>query len=169
MIRATATATLLILLLIGGLTGAVAGSDDGTVAINGFVKPVSGATVSQGFGCTAFAFEAVAPNCPGGHWHSGIDLAAALGTPVRATAAGNVTVLLSVGGYGLHVVVDHGSGLTSLYGHLDSVAVHSGDVVAADEVIGALGSTGNSTGPHLHFEIQRDGIAEDPRGDLALP
>ena len=76
---------------------------------------------------------------------------------------------MSATGYGLHVIIDHDGGLSSLYGHLNSVLVESGDVVLAGEVIGTVGSTGNATGPHLHFEIRRDGIAEDPRLDVALP
>jgi murein DD-endopeptidase MepM/ murein hydrolase activator NlpD len=107
--------------------------------------------------------------CPGGHWHSGIDLAAARGTPVMATLPGTVTVILSPAGYGLHIVIDHGGGLSSLYGHLDTVLVTSGDFVIAGQVIGTVGSSGNATGPHLHLEIRRDGIAEDPLSDLALP
>jgi murein DD-endopeptidase MepM/ murein hydrolase activator NlpD len=67
------------------------------------------------------------------------------------------------------VVIDHGGGLSSLYGHLDTVLVTSGDLVTAAQVIGTVGSSGNATGPHLHFEIRRDGIAEDPLLDLALP
>ena len=72
-------------------------------------------------------------------------------------------------GYGNCIIIDHGGGLSSLYGHLDTVLVASGDLVLGGEVIGTVGSTGNATGPHLHFEIRRDGIAEDPRLDLALP
>ena len=86
-----------------------------------------------------------------------------------ATLPGTATVILSVTGYGLHVIIDHGGGLSSLYGHLDTVTIITGAYVAAGEVIGTVGSTGNATGPHLHFEIRRDGIAEDPRQDLALP
>jgi peptidoglycan DL-endopeptidase CwlO len=135
----------------------------------GFVTPLAHAWISQGFGCTSFAFEPVDRACPGGHWHSGIDLAAARGTPVRATLPGIVTVIVSATGYGLHVVIDHGGGLSSLYGHLDTVLVNSGDDVVVGQVIGTVGSSGNATGPHLHFEIRRDGIAEDPRLDVALP
>jgi murein DD-endopeptidase MepM/ murein hydrolase activator NlpD len=86
-----------------------------------------------------------------------------------ATLPGVVTVIVSATGYGLHVVIDHGGGLSSLYGHLDTVLVASGDLVTVGDVIGTVGSSGNATGPHLHFEIRRDGIAEDPRLDLALP
>jgi murein DD-endopeptidase MepM/ murein hydrolase activator NlpD len=86
-----------------------------------------------------------------------------------ATLPGIATVVISATGYGLHVIIDHGGGLSSLYGHLNTVTVTTGDYVEAGEVIGTVGSTGNATGPHLHFEIRRDGIAEDPRQDLALP
>jgi len=136
---------------------------------SGFRAPVTGAVVTQAFGCTAYVFEAPQPACPSGHWHSGIDLAAPSGRPVRATLPGRVMVVHSAGGYGLHVVIDHGAGLSSLYGHLSEVLVPDGALVEAGASIGAVGSTGNSTGPHLHFEIRRDGIAEDPRLDAALP
>jgi murein DD-endopeptidase MepM/ murein hydrolase activator NlpD len=86
-----------------------------------------------------------------------------------ATLPGIATVYVSATGYGLHVIIDHGGGLSSVYGHLNTVLVASGDLVTAGEIIGTVGSTGNATGPHLHFEIRRDGIAEDPRLDLVLP
>jgi murein DD-endopeptidase MepM/ murein hydrolase activator NlpD len=154
--------------LCGGaaLAGAaIAGTASGVA----FVKPVAHAWISLGFGCTSFSFEPVDLACPGGHWHSGVDLAAARSTPVVATLPGIATVVLSATGYGLHVIVNHGGGLTSVYGHLDTVVITSGEYVLAGQVIGTVGSSGNATGPHLHFEIRRDGIAEDPRQDLALP
>jgi peptidoglycan DL-endopeptidase CwlO len=168
-IRVFAILTALITIaLCGGAalaSGAVASDPGGAT----FVKPLTHSWISQGFGCTSFAFEPVDLACPGGHWHSGIDLAAARGTPVMATLPGIVSVFVSATGYGLHVIIDHGGGLTSLYGHLSTVLVETGDVVLAGEVIGTVGSSGNATGPHLHFEIRRDGIAEDPRLDVALP
>jgi murein DD-endopeptidase MepM/ murein hydrolase activator NlpD len=145
--------------------GAIAGTASGVA----FVKPLAHAWVSLGFGCTGFSFEPVDLACPGGHWHSGVDLAAARGTPVEATLPGIATVILSATGYGLHVIIDHGGGLTSLYGHLAAVVITSGEYVLAGQVIGMVGSSGNATGPHLHFEIRRDGIPEDPRQDLTLP
>ncbi len=168
MIRAIAALTTLIGV---GLCGGTALASGATLDRAGstFVKPVAHAWISQGFGCTSFAFEPVDHACPGGHWHSGVDLAAARGTPVAATLPGIVTVIVSPTGYGLHVVIDHGGGLSSLYGHLDTVLVVSGDDVVGGQVIGTVGSSGNATGPHLHFEIRRDGIAEDPRLDVALP
>jgi murein DD-endopeptidase MepM/ murein hydrolase activator NlpD len=167
-IRAIATSTAAVAMLLSGGT-AVAGVALDDAAPGAFVKPVSGAWISQGFGCTSFDFEPVDRGCPSGHWHSGVDLACTRGTPVRATLAGVALVTASLSGYGLHVVVDHGGGLTSLYGHLDTVAVSTGTYVDAGTVVGTVGSTGNSTGAHLHFEIRRDGVAEDPRLDMALP
>jgi murein DD-endopeptidase MepM/ murein hydrolase activator NlpD len=160
--------TLITLGLCGGTAAASAAVGSGDPGV-GFVKPLAHSSVSQRFGCTSFAFEPVDRACPGGHWHSGIDLASARGTPVMATLPGSVTVIVSASGYGLHVVIDHGGDLSSLYGHLDTVLVTSGAFVIAGQVIGTVGSSGNATGPHLHFEIRRDGIAEDPLWDLALP
>jgi murein DD-endopeptidase MepM/ murein hydrolase activator NlpD len=150
-----------------GLAAAGAGAlRDGVPSGGGFIAPVDGAAVSQPYGCTALAIEPPTRLCAQGHFHSGLDLAAPAGTPVRATLAGVAHVLLSPGGYGLHVVVDHGAGLTSLYAHLAAAFVDDGAAVAIGEVIGAVGSSGNSTGPHLHFEIRRDGLPEDPSLDL---
>jgi len=170
MIRMVAVATGAITVLLCGGTAAA-----GVVVMpahpvgSGFVRPVDRARITQGFGCTTFSFEPVDAGCPGGHWHSGIDLAAPTGAPVYATQSGVAQVVWSASGYGLHVVIDHGGGLSSLYGHLSSVAVLSGEYVDAGQVVGAVGSSGNSTGPHLHFEIRRDGIPEDPRDDVNLP
>jgi Peptidase family M23 len=146
------------------------GAVDASLALSGdWVRPVDGAVVTQQFGCTPYGFEPLDPSCPSGHIHTGIDLAVPLGTPVRAAMPGIAHVIASTTGYGLHVVLDDGDGLTTLYAHLESVAVLDGDDVDAGDVIGAAGSTGNSTGPHLHFEVRRDGIPEDPTLDVALP
>lgn len=157
--RALDTVSLLRAALQGGGAGAAAG----------WTRPVEAAWVSQPFGCTLYANEPSDRACPSGHIHTGIDLAVPLGTPVRATLDGIVHVVVSMAGYGLHVIVDHGDGLTTLYAHLSAVTVAEGDAVAAGDVIGRAGSTGNSTGPHLHFEVRRDGIPEDPTLDVALP
>lgn len=126
------------------------------------VWPLSPFAVTQPYGCTWLVLEPAAPLCPGGHFHTGLDLAAPSGTPVRAAAAGVVRVAESPVGYGLHVVVHHGFGLVTLYGHLAAVTVHSGESVDAGSVVGDVGSSGTSTGPHLHFEVCRDGRAVDP-------
>ena len=133
------------------------------------LTPLPGAVRTQGFGCTAFELEPAAPACPGGHFHSGLDLAGPRpGTPVLAAAGGLVAaVASSPGGYGLHVVLDHGHGLTTLYAHLLGTEVAAGELVARAQPIGRLGSTGNSTGAHLHFEVRTGGRPADP--ELYLP
>ena len=94
--------------------------------------------------------------------HTGIDFRAALGTPARATAGGTVIAADYNGGYGNMVEIDHGNGVTTRYGHLSSIGVSVGQVVARGAVIGETGSTGRSTGPHLHYEVRVDGAAIDP-------
>jgi murein DD-endopeptidase MepM/ murein hydrolase activator NlpD len=168
-IRAVVAITAVVGIGLCGGTALAGGGVAGTASGVAFVKPLAHSWISQGFGCTSFSFEPIDLACPGRHWHSGIDLAAARGTPVMATLPGIATVILSATGYGLHVIIDHGGGLSSLYGHLDTVLIETGDAVMAGEVIGTVGSTGNATGPHLHFEIRRDGIPEDPRLDVSLP
>ena len=169
MTRAVGAVTAAIAVLLAITTGGAEVVLQTPDAAGAFVRPITGAWISQGFGCTSVSLEAVDRACPGGHWHSGIDLAAATGTPVAATAAGIAHVIDSASGFGLHVVIDHGGSLQSLYGHLSAVDVVDGQAVAGGQLIGAVGSTGNSTGSHLHFEIDRNGIAEDPRGLVALP
>lgn len=95
--------------------------------------------------------------------HHGLDIAVAEGTPIRTAGAGRVVRAEVADGYGNLVVVDHGGGLETRYAHLREIGVREGDVVAAGQVVGAAGSTGNSRGPHLHFEVRRDGHAVDPR------
>jgi len=168
-VRVIVVATCAAAVLMGGGAAAAGVALGAAEASGSWVKPVEGAAISQGFGCTPAVFEPVDPSCPGGHRHDGVDLAVAWGAPVRAPLAGVAQVLNSAGGYGLHVVLDHGAGLVTLFGHLSSVGVATGEPVGAGEVIGAVGSTGNSTGPHLHFEVRRDGIPEDPRLDVELP
>jgi len=98
--------------------------------------------------------------------HTGIDIGAGYGAPVHAAAAGSVVVAGPVSGYGNAVVVDHGNGLATLYGHLSRIGVRVGSRVGRGQTIGAVGNTGNSTGPHLHFEVRVDGMPVDPMGYL---
>lgn len=98
----------------------------------------------------------------GSTWHEGIDIGAALGTPIAAAGAGTVIFAGWNGGYGNMVEIDHGNGLTSLYAHMDSIMTSLGQTVSAGQIIGTVGSTGNSTGPHLHFGLYQDGVAIDP-------
>lgn len=94
--------------------------------------------------------------------HTGIDFRAPSGFPARATAGGTVITAEWTGGYGNMVEIDHGNGVTTRYGHLSEIDVTVGQVVAKDAVIGHTGSTGRSTGPHLHYEVRVDGAAIDP-------
>ena len=101
-----------------------------------------------------------------GRMHEGIDLGAAYGTPIAAAAAGTVIYAGWLGGYGNLTVIDHGGGLSTAYGHQSSIGVSVGQQVAQGEIIGNVGSTGHSTGPHLHFEVRVNGQAVDPLGYL---
>ena len=94
--------------------------------------------------------------------HSGLDLRAKTGTPARATAGGVVVTAGVSGGYGNLVEIDHGNGLSTRYGHLSAILVSEGQTVAANEIIGRVGTTGRSTGPHLHYEVRIDDEATDP-------
>jgi murein DD-endopeptidase MepM/ murein hydrolase activator NlpD len=94
--------------------------------------------------------------------HAGLDLVAPAGTPIYATADGRVLRAGPAGGYGNMVEIQHADGLVTRYGHMQSIAVEAGQEVTAATVIGQLGSTGVSTGPHLHYEIRRAEEAVDP-------
>ena len=100
-------------------------------------------------------------------WHAGLDIAAPAGDPVAACWDGTVTYAGTKGGYGNVVEVTHAGGWKSVYGHLRSASVKAGDAVTAGEKIAEVGSTGRSTGPHLHFELRRDGETVDPKAMLA--
>jgi murein DD-endopeptidase MepM/ murein hydrolase activator NlpD len=95
--------------------------------------------------------------------HTGIDFRGDTGDPIRATAAGTVTIAGPSGGYGKMVEIDHGHGLATRYGHLSEIDVMVGDTVRAGAIVGELGSTGRSTGPHLHYEVRVKGEAVDPQ------
>ncbi|HEY8811923.1 MAG TPA: M23 family metallopeptidase [Candidatus Dormibacteraeota bacterium] len=125
------------------------------------LEMVPGAVVTQRFGCTSFELEPVQPACPGGHFHSGIDLAAPAGTPVLAPRGG-VARVGEGGPCGIHVVIRHGGGIETLYCHLSEAAVADGQRVAAGQRIGSIGASGLTTGPHLHFEVHSDGRPVDP-------
>ena len=104
----------------------------------------------------------------GGEGHSGLDMGAPKGTPIQAARSGVVSYVKDSGssGYGYHVVIDHGDGMVTLYGHCSKVYVRSGQTVQQGEVIAAVGSTGRSTGNHLHFEVRINGSAKNPRNYL---
>lgn len=130
-----------------------------------FTNPLPGAMLTQRFGPSDLVFE---PPYGGYlHFHTGIDVSTAAGTPVLAAADGTVVLAgFNTGGYGNYIVIAHGGGLDTLYGHLDSIAVRQGQAVSRGQPIGAEGSTGNSTGAHLHFEVRRNGAPVDPAAYL---
>jgi murein DD-endopeptidase MepM/ murein hydrolase activator NlpD len=136
--------------LPSGPSGSVA---VGAPSSSGLVWPVNGA-ITSGFG----------PRW--GRMHEGLDIAGGSGTPIAAAAGGTVIVAGPQGGYGNLVVVDHGGGLSTAYAHLSSIAVSTGQAVGQGTVVGGMGTTGNSTGVHLHFEVRVNGGAVNPLGYL---
>jgi murein DD-endopeptidase MepM/ murein hydrolase activator NlpD len=101
-----------------------------------------------------------------GRLHAGIDIAAPTGTPIRAADSGTVRLAGSVGGYGNYTCIQHTGSLSTCYGHQSSIGVSVGQGVRQGQTIGAVGNTGNSTGPHLHFETRINGNPVDPMGYL---
>ena len=129
-----------------------------TLALVPYRKPVVGEVeFTSGFGVRSDPFLGRPA------MHTGLDFRAATGDPVRATANGKVASSGWAGGYGRMVEIDHGNGLSTRYGHLSEIDVKVGDVVKIGQVIGLVGSTGRSTGPHLHYETRIDGEAVDPQ------
>lgn len=94
--------------------------------------------------------------------HNGVDIASPIGTPIKAPAGGKVVFAGRSGGYGNTVVLQHGYGISTLYGHLSQINVKQGETVKRGDVVGELGTSGYSTGPHLHYEVSVDGIPDDP-------
>jgi murein DD-endopeptidase MepM/ murein hydrolase activator NlpD len=99
-------------------------------------------------------------------FHTGLDIGAPMGSTVTATAAGTVIYAAWYGGYGNAIIIDHGNGVSSLYGHLSQIFVSDHQEIQQSQAIGAVGSTGRSTGPHLHFEIRINGQPVDPASRL---
>jgi murein DD-endopeptidase MepM/ murein hydrolase activator NlpD len=135
------------------IRSAQSGQTDGTPSSSGLIWPVSG-PVTSGFGMRW------------GRMHEGIDIAAASGTPIHAAAGGTVIWAGWLGGYGNLVVIDHHNSLATAYGHQSAIATAVGASVSQGQVIGYVGTTGHSTGPHLHFEVRVNGEPVDPLGYL---
>ena len=125
------------------------GRTDAKVSGSGMVWPAGG-PVTSGFGVRW------------GRMHTGIDIGAPAGAPVAAAKGGTVIMAGFNGGYGNTVIIDHGDGLSTLYAHLSRIATGDGEVVKQGQPIGSVGSTGNSTGAHLHFETRIGGSAQNP-------
>jgi murein DD-endopeptidase MepM/ murein hydrolase activator NlpD len=129
-----------------------------TLSLVPYRKPVIGnVEFSSGFGVRSDPFLGRPA------MHTGLDFRASTGDPVRATANGKVVNAGWAGGYGRMVEIDHGNGLSTRYGHLSEIGVKVGEQIKIGQVIGAVGSTGRSTGPHLHYETRIDGDAVDPQ------
>ena len=116
-----------------------------------FMKPVSGYIITSPYGYRSSGF------------HTGLDMAVSTGTPVYAAASGTVTFAGYKGSYGYLVIIDHGNGYQTYYAHCSALYVSAGQSVAQGQNISAVGSTGNSTGPHLHFEIRYNGRTLNPQ------
>lgn len=128
----------------------------GTMSTFPDMWPVKGGTISSAYG------SRVGPIEGGYEWHQGIDIAVDFGEPVYASAAGKVEQAGWNGGYGRYVKIAHGNGYESAYGHMSSLAVEAGQQVSKGEIIGFVGSSGYSTGPHVHYEVFVDGSPVDP-------
>jgi len=113
------------------------------------IKPISGIITTR-FGSR-------------GYGHRGLDVAASSGTPIKAAAGGTVTTAGWNNSYGYMLIVSHGNGVQTVYAHCSQLIATNGQSVAQGQVIGKVGSTGNSTGPHLHFEIRVNGVLQDPQ------
>lgn len=120
------------------------------------IKPVSG-TISSRFGARSRIRSSV---------HTGLDIAASSGTPIKAVSGGTVIFSGTKGSYGKMVVISHGNGVETYYAHCSSLNVSVGENVSQGQIIAKVGSTGNSTGPHLHLEIRLNGVALNPQNYL---
>ena len=103
-----------------------------------------------------------------GAFHAGIDISAGFGEPIRATADGVVEFADKSNGYGREVVIDHGHGIRTLYGHMSGFAITAGDEVRRGQVIGYIGMTGRSTGPHVHYEVRIQNVPVNPHKYLRM-
>jgi murein DD-endopeptidase MepM/ murein hydrolase activator NlpD len=133
--------------------GAIDPGTDGRVSGSGLIWPVRG-PVTSGYGQRW------------GRLHAGIDIGAGTGVPIRSAKGGEVIFAGSMSGYGNVVIVDHGGGFTTLYAHQSRLGSSDGQSVSQGEVIGYVGSTGHSTGPHLHFETRVNGSPRNPMNYL---
>ena len=145
--------------ITAALVSAQAGQTD-PILVDGLALPIPGAALSSPFGIR------IDPLGGGAGFHPGLDIEAGSGTPIHAATAGVVVMAGDCGGYGNCVVIDHGTSVATVYAHQSEVYSQVGDQVAAGQVIGLVGSTGRSTGPHLHFEVRFHGIPIDPMPTL---
>jgi murein DD-endopeptidase MepM/ murein hydrolase activator NlpD len=131
-----------------------------------FAWPETG-PITQGFGCTSYPFEPYDPNCSTRHFHSGLDIAAPCGNNISAGDSGIAHTYYSGYGFGNHIIIVHGNGWVSVYGHMASFVVADGQTVHRGQLLGYEGSTGNSTGCHLHFEVDQNNTPLNPLAYLS--
>jgi murein DD-endopeptidase MepM/ murein hydrolase activator NlpD len=141
------------------LTGVINGSSGGGGGTGSLMWPVNGPVTSP-FGWRIHPILGVKK------FHTGIDIGVGYGTPIHAADSGTVIYATWMGGYGNVIIIDHGRGISTLYAHQSSLAVGSGAKVSRGQVVGYVGSTGFSTGPHLHFEVRLNGNPVDPMAYL---
>lgn len=140
---------------VGELLGTMEGKSGGLASFPD-KWPTDGGVISSSYG------SRIDPIASGSEWHDGIDIANEFGAPVYASGAGVVEQADWNGGYGRYVRINHGNGYKTAYGHMSGIATTTGKKVAKGEIIGFVGSTGYSTGPHVHFEVMSEGQAIDP-------
>jgi len=127
-----------------------------------FAWPENFRIMSQGFGCTTLGLAPLDAACPSGHFHTGDDIAGPHQADVFAADTGVIRTFAGSTGYGNYAIITHGNGYATLYGHLHDFVARDGDLVQRGDLIAHEGSTGNSTGPHLHFEVRQAGGYSDP-------
>jgi murein DD-endopeptidase MepM/ murein hydrolase activator NlpD len=138
----------------------VSPTEAGAASMQGFVLPAKGA-LGSGFGPRMHPIYRVV------RMHNGVDLGGRTGDPVFASKTGEVLFAATSGGYGNVIILEHAGGVSTVYAHLSKIGVTVGERVATGEAIGLIGSTGLSTGPHLHFEVRVGGVPKNP--ELFLP
>jgi murein DD-endopeptidase MepM/ murein hydrolase activator NlpD len=132
------------------------------MATGSFTYPLASWILTQPFGCSPYWFEPwnAAVGC---NFHNGVDLAADMSSPLYAADGGTVEYAGWCDcGLGYYVKIDHGNGFKTLYGHMSELWVTTGEAIGKDDAIGAVGSTGTSTGPHVHFIVELNGVDQDP-------
>ena len=148
----------------GGSEGWIPGADVPFIGADGFCSPIGSGWESR---VTSEFGNRIDPITGQRRGHTGMDLAVPTGTPIRAALPGTVTASkYNAGGYGYYVMIDHGNGLSTLYGHCSQLLARVGQTVQAGDIIALSGSTGRSTGPHLHFEVRVNGERTNPRAYL---
>lgn len=141
----------------GSSSSGSSSSSPGTASSSGFIRPVSGGSVTSEWG------NRMHPIYKYNKFHAGIDIGVPTGTSVYASADGQVVTATYSSSYGYYVLINHGGGIYTLYAHNSSLSVSVGDAVYQGQVIAKSGSTGNSTGPHCHFEVRVNGSSVNPR------